>query len=507
EQTVDVIEINYYIGQVSSVKEDKGGRYVTVKELSKGSDLDVRTFYTANYAEEDYVIYTIDYIEDDDDYIIAEMFEPEIVTGEVNRVESDKDTGDTYLRFERDSTKYPYSRFSVDSKTVQQQHMVYDLDDLNVVDHPALKTDYDLLMDPNGYVVAFREANQKPNQYLYVKDSDEELKDWVAKVLLTDVTSPKVEVKDELSDLIYNDTDKAYNWTNPKTLHVDEAPGKKIDWTDYKYVDTDIKGQKDSNIDHMIWKYTVSDSGVYTLKFVNPVDDWTGLNAEIRDQDTQWRMTGASIKTGKAYVTGDRKDASGTIKTNEFIVDAKTIFVDDVNDKVYTGYKEVPNVENAEVAYVLNKGVAKVVFILDGEIYDDGNVFFMLKDTDRETFKYDGDNYWDFENAYVNGEHQNHWNIRYNALNNGDALKAGRLYEVKKTIEDGEYITEIREWTNSDGVLPQALLTINAVGDETFWLRQYDEDKVYKYDTEGGDNPTQIVLVEYDADDNLDNIT
>ncbi|NBI11976.1 hypothetical protein D1641_18660, partial [Colidextribacter sp. OB.20] len=514
EQTVDVIEINYYIGQVSSVKEDKGGRYVTVKELSTGSSLNERTFYTGSYAEDDYVIYTMDYVEDDKDYVIAEMFEPEVVTGEINRVEKDKDDSDTYLRFEQDGTKYPYSfqyQGSTKNGESHQSHMVYDLDELNNSVHPALKTDYDLLLDPNGYVVAFREANQKPNQYLYVKDSDEELRDWIAKVLLTDNTSAKVEVKDELDGLDDGITEEYYHpQLNDPAPATNKVTFKKagIDWVDYELVGGST-GTKASNIDQLIWKYSVSDSGVYTLKFIEPQKTWN--NTE--DKDTQWYMTDAKIETGKAYVTGTRPNADGTTKeNNEFIVDAKTIFVDDANGKVYTGYKEVPNVDNANVAYVLNKGVAKVVFVLDGDIYDSSSVYFMLKDTDRETFKYDGDNYWDFDNAYVNGERQSHFYVRTNALNGGDSdrlnLKAGHLYKVEKTIEDGEYITKVVEWKDGDNdALPQALLTINAVGDETFWLNQYKEETVYKYDTVDGDDPTQIVLVEYDADGKLDNIT
>ena len=37
-------------------------------------------------------------------------------------------------------------------------------------------------------------------QYLYVKDSDEELRDWVAKVVLADATSVKADLDDEYKD-------------------------------------------------------------------------------------------------------------------------------------------------------------------------------------------------------------------------------------------------------------------------------------------------------------------
>ena len=48
--------------------------------------------------------------------------------------------------------------------------------------------------------------------------------------------------------------------------------------------------------------------------------------------------------------------------------------------------------------------IASVVFILDGDIYDSASTYFMLKDTKRESFRYDGDDFWTYANAYVNGE-------------------------------------------------------------------------------------------------------
>ena len=77
---------------------------------------------------------------------------------------------------------------------------------------------------------------------------------------------------------------------------------------------------------------------------------------------------------------------TSTPATRDFklIVDRKTIFVDVNGEVAYTGYDEVPNVENAEIAYVLDGDnnekadgkIAEVVFILDGEIYDDNAHLF-----------------------------------------------------------------------------------------------------------------------------------
>ena len=303
DATVTVVAINYYMGQVSKVKTDDDGEYINVKALSNLSQddakLDDRDFYVEGYEEDDYIVFTIDQNEDDDFYI-AEVITPEVATGEVSRVENDRTDDDTYLKLD-DGTKYPYSGAN---------HIVYDLDS-NTDEHPELGEDYDLYLDPNGYVLGFKLAGESETKYLYVQDSDEELRDWVARVDLADGTSPKVELKDTFKNTDGDSVDIA--WDKDASEHV-------------------IKNA--TNIDERVWAYTVSESSnVYSLKEVNDkylpakVDD-----AFVADPD-------AEIKNGKAYVSqGD----------NEFIVDKQTIFVDTMNNVAYIGYDEVPNVEKAQ---------------------------------------------------------------------------------------------------------------------------------------------------------------
>ena len=361
DATVTVVAINYYMGQVSKVKTDDDGEYINVKALSNLSQddakLDDRDFYVEGYEEDDYIVFTIDQNEDDDFYI-AEVITPEVATGEVSRVENDRTDDDTYLKLD-DGTKYPYSGAN---------HIVYDLDS-NTDEHPELGEDYDLYLDPNGYVLGFKLAGESETKYLYVQDSDEELRDWVARVDLADGTSPKVELKDTFKNTDGDSVDIA--WDKDASEHV-------------------IKNA--TNIDERVWAYTVSESSnVYSLKEVNDkylpakVDD-----AFVADPD-------AEIKNGKAYVSqGD----------NEFIVDKQTIFVDTMNNVAYIGYDEVPNVEKAQLAYVMDGRVAEIVFILDGEIYDEDSTYFYLTSTKRESLKYDGDYYWEYFNAYVDGQKQ-----------------------------------------------------------------------------------------------------
>ena len=463
-ETVTVCEINHYLGQVSKVKTDDDGEYISVKVLSDGAkDLDNKTFYVEGYEEDDYVVFTMDWDEDEKESVIGEVFEPETVTGVVTRVDYDKkesgitDSEETKTYLKMDGEKYTYTDAG---KADHHKHMVYDVEELDGK-HPELDDEYMLYMDPNGYVLGFKVTEESVDQYLWVKDSDEELKDWVAKVVLPDATTPKVDVDKDLEktpdeEITVPSNDKKITFTGD-----DE-----IDW-----IETDDKYSKDdyTNIDGLIWKYSVNKKNVYELTYVKVFDSVEGNIVDSGKKDdgiTQWYLEDAEIESGEAYVTYNVTEDSKTVNKNGFIVDKQTIFVDTVNDKVYTGYKEVPNVENAELAYVLDGKVAKVVFILDGDIYDEGNIYFIIADNGkRESFKYDDKNFWTYEKAYVNGE-KTELNVKYGAdkANDKDVLSEGVLYEVKKTIDE-DYITEVEKIADPDTD------NVWAVGDDAFWLK------------------------------------
>ena len=445
EYTVDVIEYNYYLGQVNKVKSDDDGEYITVSVISKGATLDDKTFYVDGYTEDDYVVFTVDE-NDDGDMVIGEVFEPEVATVEVTRVDQDTDTGATYLR--TDDGKYTYT----EDEGTQQRHMVYDLENVNVKAHPTLEEDYDLYLDPNGYVLGYAPAGDTVDQYLYVLDSDEEMGDWVAKVLLTTGEVVKVELDDE--------------YKNASNTKVD------IDWKAGAYKNSSV-------IDEQVWKYSVSDSGVYTLSYA-AATEFGGSSA---------RYTG-EIHNGKAYISDGK---------NDIIVDKKTTFVDYMNETAYTGYNEVPDVENAHGFYVKDDNVAEVVFILDGDIYDANSTYFMLTGTNRESLKYDGDYYWDYSKAYVNGEKQSSLMVAYDALVGGvtgDPLEVGVLYKATKTVGES-YITEVEAVTGSSDIIRKG--SVYAVGDDAFWLT-VNENKQFKFDC---DDETVYVYVETDKDGDI----
>ena len=464
DETVTVVEINYYLGQVTKVKSDDDGEFITINVLSKEPKLNDKTFYVEGYSEDDYVVFTVDF-NDDDEYVIGEVCEPETTSGDVTRVELDKDNtvtaaeyGKTYLKIDGD--KYTYSAAG---------HIVYDLDDANKLAHPTLDEEYILYMDPNGYVLGFEKTEDDSDKYLYVKDSDEELKDWIAKVVLTDGTSSKVDLKDELKKTPEDFPGYVAADKTSDIVWLDED-GKEAGTQDVK-----IK----TNVDEHVWKYTASDSGVYTLTWV----DQTPLG----DPMAGGKYT-AKINNGKAYITDGG---------NDYIVDKKTVFVDVDGGKAYVGYNEVPNVEHALLIVVGDK-VADVVFIVEGDIYDENSTYFVLEKDSRESLKYDGDYYWDYSEAYVDGVKQSVI-VDYDAFG-GNKLSAvtwanKTVYKATKTVDE-DYITEVVEAASKQEGIP------TAVGDDAFWITKTPGQK-YKFDT---DEETVFVTVEFDEKGKVDSI-
>ena len=494
DQTVTVVEINYYLGQVSKVNDDDDT--INVRELSQEAELDDDTFATTAFAEDDYVVFTVDY-NDDNDFYICELMAPETVTGDVTRVQNENSSDDTYIRLDNGDTKYYYTAKS---------HMCYDVSDGSKT-HPTLNEEYILYMTPAGYVLGFEPTEEKIDQYLYVKDTDEDLRDWVARVILPDATEPKVDLDEDLNNVT---ADYPFTVTaGGHGVNVTDAIDGEVQWivNDGRKVAVDGISTNDvdlANTDYLIWNYSVNSSDVYSLDYVTYETNPTYYTAGTY----QSRINGtAEIHNGKAYVT------TGTGDAQYFIVDQDTIFVDTMNNVAYTGYDEVPNVEDATLAYVVEDKVAQIVFILDGEIYDKNATFFALTDSDRETGKAD-ETYWEYENAYVDGKKQSMF-VTYDAVSdlakalsdagknvsdylgwgdakNGDAdhwiLKAGILYKAVQTTTDGQYVTKLEVIdTNSNYVNGY----VSSVGNKAFWLTQDNKTPV-QFTT---DNDTTYVTV------------
>ena len=443
-ETVTVCEINYYLGEVSKVKTDDDGEYINVTAMSD-TKLNDKKFYVEGFEEEDLIAFTRDWNEDDE-YVIGEVCELETVTGEVTRVEKDKDNDNTYLRVAGD--KIPYS-----------DHNYYDVTESTMkAVHPELAKDYIIYMDPNGYVLGFELAEKTVDQYLFVLDTHQSLSKQ-AKVLLADGTVEEIKIDDITADDKSNPTLNGLNGINNK-----------------------------------VCTYTVDSKGVYDLEVV------TGAKVEDTWTDATPDNGASEINNGRAYFTL----ANGT----NVIVDKKTVFTDYDGETAYTGYAEVPSFEHASLAYVFKDKVAKIVFVLEGDKYDADSTYFVLSSTKHESLKYDGKFYREYFNAYVNGE-KTTLNVRYDALdgNTGDyepnkaetPLKEGILYQVKKTIDE-EYIVDVEQYAaKTDGK------TVETVGADAFWLTVADGE-TYKQNQWDVNDKTVFVVVDYKANGDVDSI-
>ena len=383
DQTVTVVEINYYLGQVSHVDEEDGT--VTIREVSDlsadtstyydGADLDDRTFATTEFADEDYVVYTIDENSDGDSYI-CEMMAPETVTGEVTRVDWGSGDRNDYLYLD-DESRYDYAR---------EGHMAYDLNNENDRSHPTLDEEYTLYLDPNGFVLAY--SGDTTVNYLYVRDSDEEFDDWEAAVTFTDATRENIvvdEVNDEESDVwaeylvdAEDDNEKADygRFTCFDDFQNDRFTQEDLSWLDRTELTTyNAANTKVSNLDYQIWEYSVNDDGdLYALEYV-----------------TNWYKKEADIHNGDSYI-------DLTTENDEIVIDRNTIFVNMMDDVAYTGFDEVPDIEDASIVYVQDiNEAAEVVFILDGIVQDADKIYFTLANDAYDTVDYDRDEYYFFD--------------------------------------------------------------------------------------------------------------
>lgn len=296
---------------------------------------------------------------------------------------------------------------------------------------------------------AWEENNPVSNdQYLWVKDSDEELNDWIAKIILSDGTAAKVDM-----NTVVQNAPAAFS----------SAEGNEvIEWLN--------NGHEHSNIDERIWKYSTNERGTYTLAYVDSVYD---------------AATRYNIGNDKAYV-----DGIGDVE--EFLVDKQTIFVDIKGGKSYIGYQNVPDYTKAELAYVLDNTVAEVVFVLDYAEEMMGT-YFILSSEKRESLKYDSKFYYEYVDAYINGE-KVALTVSYDALSKDELLlQAGVLYKVTGTV-DKEYITAV-EIVEMDA---DYVGTLHSVSDHAFRLRNESEN-ILKFDT---NDDTVFVMVEAVYDQN-----
>ncbi len=507
DKTVTVVEINYYLGQIAHVDEEDGT--VAIREVSdlsedEGARLDDNDFATTAFEDDDYVVYTIDQNADGDFYI-CEMMAPETVDGTVTRVQNNASADNAYIYLDED-TKYNYSG---------KGHVAYDLNDEGKPRHPSTNTDYTLYLDPNGYVLAF--SNEVTQRFLYVEDSHDDL-GWSINATLDDGTSV---TRTDIDSSLDNDNDVEGvlgHWDEVRYLTVGQANdkfnnadnGREYTWLDESELPARANRNFEiSNIDYEIFEFeTNSDGDEYTLS---------------------WRETKyanhVNILNGENYMV----NVDDGLRRSDVTINDNTIFVNMEDGVVYTGRDEVPDVVNAEIAYVVEddhtRDVAEIVYILDGNYRDADRIFFVITDEDRETVEYDGDLYFEFENTYVDGRPYEDLYISYDALirdadidslrgyddylDNNSAVSteiwnelAGKVIEVLDS--DNGYATEIRvhyEWA-APIVADDSALDLSW----TLWNPEADNRNPVGYNT-GADTIYVEIYEEYNSNTNPTRVT
>ena len=413
-QEVTIVKINYYMGEVTDIREDEDGEYATVRVLSQETNetvnglsdvVNIRDIYCEGFAEDDYVMITVDVNDDDDSYVKTIEY-PETVEGTVSRVDEDSDPEDSnggYVRLAGDDTKYEYSTWTAS-----------DLDDINVV-HPTLDAAYRLYLDPNGFVIGFIATENIYDNYLYIEEASEYLGNIEALATFADGVSKRITIDDE--------------WVN----------GTKINKSDVEKMYTA------GGLEGGAYAYTVSDD-VYTLRQILDIDADRPTGTTTADMmyrnyrdvaDDVTAADDAQIENGVAYIT---------VGGEKYIVDKNTQFVDVEEGTVYVGYENVPDYittrDNVVEFWAIDtretNGVLDVVFIYNGESSNDNKTYFYVPDENAYE-SYDRDGMYKGLECYIDGEDAS-LDFTAAAFDEVRTNKVG-LYVVNRTNADG-YVTD-----------------------------------------------------------------
>ena len=241
----------------------------------------------------------------------------------------------------------------------------------------AVDTDVDIYLDTYGNMIA-ADTQDTTKDYLYVEDAVKALGGLDAKVIFADGTEARINIV-------------------------------KVDAKDANLEATDVTSSK-------VFTYTV-DSDEYTLTSISGDD-------EIRSTSG----TDGGITKGSASISVDSSDSKTAVANN------KTVFVDVENNKVYTGYQNVPTVATAAMYVVADKtsGLADIVFITSGVDNTTDDYWFYVAGNGCEETKVDGATLREYTVYTSEGEVQ--------LTTKNLTLSANTTYKVKTVTSEG-YVT------------------------------------------------------------------
>ena len=359
DKTVDIAIIEYYAAEVYEVNEDDGT--ITLSDFGYGPADNNDEYDSTDFKEDQIVMYSFA------DGEIQDVYAAEQMSGEVTRVRSNTTGGDEADgdNFVVDGTTYKYNK-TMDSA----DRLVTENVNNNVVAY----------LDANGYV-AYIDESAMTYDYAYVLsmgDSNDQYgggdagKTVYARLVLTDGTLVKAE-------------------------------------TDVKYADID-------KYENHIVSYSADKNKVYSLT-VRDKDNQSGTPGSSNyDKGTMRGTDGLQAGTTEKGLKIENGVASFWANNNRYTANSNTVFIvadsddklDDYDFTVYTGIKNVPDIDFAKNAGVdvaaTEAGVAKVVYVQDADVSGAGNVIFARADKNAKLVKdSETGNYYEI-NAVVDGK-------------------------------------------------------------------------------------------------------
>ena len=398
EESVHIAVINQYAAEVLKVDEDD--KTITLSDLDNGPAKTSDTFDTADFEEDDIVVYT--YAEGE----IQSVYAAEKLEGEVTRVRSKTENGDTRNgdNFVVNGTTYKYNATVSGAERLTSD---------------AVSNDVVAYLDAQGYVVYIDESAVSYD-YAYVltmgtdgdkfdnSNANSKSETVYARLVLTDGTIVKVE--------------------------------------------TDAKKSEIDNLRNQLVAYSVDKDDVYTLNVKGvAVADKADAAGDVKIENG---------KAGfKAYNAGNSYSANSN--TVFIVVDSDDKY-DDYDVTVYTGIKNVPDIDaiaNKTVSAVAldNKGaVAKVVYIEDGDVSGTEQVIYAIANTNAKIQK-DKENGEYYEiTAVVNGEIKT-LNVKAGSNSAVNALVKNVDTTNAAKISGTKYVVALKSITeNADGFITSA---------------------------------------------------
>ena len=366
-RTVHVAVTHYYSAEVYEVDADEGT--ITLSKFYGPDAMDTNDEYdSTDFAEDDIVMYSFA------DGEIQDVYAAEQMTGEVDLVRvataggAERD-GDL---FEVDGTPYKYN-YTMDS----EDRLVTENVDNNVVAY----------LDATGYV-AYIDESAMTYDYAYVlsmgigdDNYDNSTNQYTngtvyARLVLTDGTMVKAKTDLKVSDA----SGDVAELTGGAIVAGHDGKVNLIDVI-YEY-------------NNHIVSYSVDSRDEYTLS-IKDIDNDSGTpgtagydEGSVRGTSgtqtlTSTNYTGFKVENGVANLSTPAGYDDYTINSNTvFIVADSDAALDDYEFSVYTGVKNVPDIDglnNAKFDVAADEDyVAKVVYVEDADVSGAGNVYFAV---------------------------------------------------------------------------------------------------------------------------------